>query len=87
MEKKIAETMRLDKFLKTSRLLKRRSVANEACRADKVDVNGRPAKPACSVKIGDIISLTLGGVKQNFKILLLKPAFKKDDASTMYAQI
>jgi ribosomal 50S subunit-recycling heat shock protein len=87
MEKKVTETMRLDKFLKTARLLKRRSVANEACGAGKVDVNGRPAKPACSVKVGDIISLTLGGVKQNYKILLLKLRFKKDDASTMYAQI
>jgi len=87
MERKVIETMRLDKFLKVSRLLKRRAVANEACGAGKVDVNGRPAKPACSVKIGDIISLTLGGVKQNFKILLLKPNTKKDDASTMYAQI
>ena len=87
MEKKIAETMRLDKFLKVSRLLKRRTVANEACDAGKVDVNGRAAKPSCSVKVGDILSLTLGGVKQNFKILLLKPNTKKDDASSMYAVI
>ena len=87
MEKKIAETMRLDKFLKVSRLLKRRTVANEACDMGKVDVNGRAAKPSCNIKAGDIISLTLGGVKQNFKIMLLKPNAKKDDASSMYTTI
>ena len=87
MEKKIAETMRLDKFLKVSRLLKRRTVANEACGMGKVDVNGKPAKPSAAVKIGDIIGLTLGGVKQNYKVLLLKIKNKKDDASTMYSTI
>ena len=87
MERKVIETMRLDKFLKVSRLLKRRTVANEACGLGKVDVNGKPAKPSCYVKIGDIIGLTLGGIKQNYKILMLKPNTKKDDASSMYAAI
>ena len=87
MEKKVNESMRLDKFLKVSRILKRRAVANDACGAGKVDVNGRAAKPACSVKIGDIISLTMGGVKQNFKILKLSLSTKKDDAQTMYTVI
>lgn len=86
-ERKIAETMRLDKFLKVSRLLKRRTVANEACDAGKVDINGKPAKPGAAVKIGDIIGVTLGGVKQSYKILLLKPNTKKDDASGMYQVI
>ena len=49
--------MRLDKFLKVSRLIKRRTVANDACDADHVSVNGRPAKASCDVKVGDVIEV------------------------------
>ena len=87
MEKKNIETMRLDKFLKVSRLLKRRTVANEACGAGKIEVNGRVVKPAYSVKAGDIISIVMGGNRQNFKILTVKTHVKKDDAKDMYTPI
>ena len=76
--------MRLDKFLKVSRILKRRSVANEACGAGKVEVNGKSAKPACTVKIGDTVALTLGGNKLIFKILIISESVKKEDAAGMY---
>lgn len=88
MENKTAtETMRLDKFLKVSRILKRRAVANEACDAGKVDINGRAVKPSHSVKPGDIITLTMGGISQSFKILKLTATTKKDEAKDMYCQI
>ena len=76
--------MRLDKFLKVSRILKRRSVANEACGAGKVEVNGKSAKPAATVKIGDTVALTLGGHKLIFKILIISESVKKEDAAGMY---
>lgn len=78
-------TMRLDKFLKVSRILKRRSVANEACGAGKAQVNGRAAKPSCNIKPGDIITLTMGGSKQDFKVLLIKENVRKEDAESMYS--
>jgi len=87
MEKVIAETMRLDKFLKVSRILKRRAVANDACDMGKVEVNGRPAKPSHAVKINDIISLTMGGEKRSFKVSALRLHSKKDDASSLYTVI
>ena len=67
--------MRLDKFLKVSRLIKRRTVANEACDAEKVSVNGKPARASYDVKVGDEIEINMG--KSPLKI-------RKDGASDLY---
>lgn len=77
-------TMRLDKFLKVSRILKRRTVAQEACDSGKVDVNGRPAKPGCQLKVGDLVCVHFAGGSLSFKVLLLKETVKKEEASEMY---
>lgn len=76
--------MRLDKFLKTSRILKRRSVAQEACDAGKVDVNGRPAKPGCRLKVGDLVAVHFAGGTLTFRVRLLKESVKKEEAEQMY---
>ena len=60
--------MRLDKFLKVSRILKRRTVAQEAANGGKVDVNGRPAKPACQLKIGDTVCVHFAGADLTFRV-------------------
>ena len=76
--------MRLDKFLKVSRLIKRRTVANEACDAEHVSVNGRPARASYAVKQGDVVEITFGERKLRFKILEVKENAQKADASSMY---
>ena len=76
--------MRLDKFLKVSRILKRRTVAAEACRAGKVTVNGRDAKPACTLKVGDVVTLHFAAGELTFRVLALKESGKKDEAATLY---
>lgn len=76
--------MRIDKFLKVSRILKRRSVASDACSGGKVIVNGKEVKPAYRLKIGDIVEIAfLSGVLK-FKILELKETVKKDEAEKLY---
>ena len=69
--------MRLDKFLKVSRLIKRRTVANEACDAGRVTVNGRPAKASVNVKVGDIIEIAFGQKTVKVKVLNLLDTTKK----------
>ncbi|MBQ3100695.1 MAG: RNA-binding S4 domain-containing protein [Clostridia bacterium] len=76
--------MRLDKFLKVSRIIKRRTVANEACDAEHVSVNGRPARASYAVKQGDVVEITFGERKLRFKILEVKENAQKADASSMY---
>ncbi len=76
--------MRLDKFLKVSRIIKRRTVANDVCTAGRVTVNGREAKPSVKLKVGDVVSIMFGNGKVTFKVLMLADTVKKDDASTMY---
>ncbi len=76
--------MRLDKFLKVSRILKRRTVAQEACDGGKVDVNGKPAKPSCQLKIGDLVCVHFAGGALTFKVKTLRETVKKDEASEMY---
>lgn len=76
--------MRLDKFLKVSRILKRRTVAAEACDGGKVDVNGKPAKPSCQLKIGDVVCVHFASGSLSFKVKELKETTKKDEASQMY---
>ena len=79
--------MRLDKYLKVSRLIKRRTVAKDACSGDRVTVNGKDAKPAYDVKIGDIIEISFGGRKARFEVLQVNEHAAKADASAMYKEI
>ena len=66
------ETMRLDKYLKVSRLIKRRTIANEACDAGKVRVNGKEARASYDVKVGDVIEITLGSRSVKVKVTAVK---------------
>jgi ribosomal 50S subunit-recycling heat shock protein len=76
--------MRLDKFLKVSRLIKRRAVANEACDAKRVEVNGRVVKASYDVKVGDIISIRMGEKLIRAEVLDVKEHALKNDAPLMY---
>lgn len=76
--------MRLDKFLKVSRIIKRRTVANDACDTEHVEVNGRRAKASYDVKVGDVISVTFGERTLKFEVLEVKDSVAKADASGMY---
>ena len=76
--------MRLDKFLKVSRLIKRRTVANEACDAGRVLVNDKPAKASLNVKEGDIIEIQFGAKAVKVKVLDVQEAVKKDEAKGLY---
>ena len=76
--------MRLDKFLKVSRLIKRRTVANEACDNARVTVNGRPAKASCDVKPGDVLRIAFGQRTLAVEVLAVADAVRKDDAAAMY---
>ena len=79
--------MRLDKYLKVSRLIKRRTVANEACDSERVFVNGRPAKASYDVKVGDQIELRFGARTLRVEVLAVAEAVRKDDASAMYREL
>ena len=76
--------MRLDKFLKVSRLIKRRTVANEACDAARISVNGRPAKASYDVKLGDQIAISFGSKTVTVKVLEIKETTKKTESVGMY---
>ena len=76
--------MRLDKYLKVSRLIKRRTVANEACDAEKVSVNGKPARASYDVKEGDIIEINIGAKPLKVRVLDVKEFTKKEDAASLY---
>ena len=76
--------MRVDKYLKVSRLIKRRTVANEACDAGRVSVNGKPVKASYDVKIGDEIVILFGTRTVRAKVTSLAESTKKDDAKEMY---
>ncbi len=76
--------MRLDKFLKISRILKRRTVANEAVKGGRVTVNGREVKPAYALKIGDVVSIRFGQEHVRFKVNELKEFVKKEEVSSLY---
>ena len=79
--------MRLDKFLKVSRLIKRRTVANEACDNPRVSVNGRPAKASYDVKVGDRIEIQFGARTVAVEVLQVAENVRKDDAVGMYREI
>ncbi len=76
--------MRLDKYLKVSRLIKRRTVANEACDAEKVTVNGKTARASYDVKAGDIIEISIGARPLRVRVLDVKEFTKKEDAAALY---
>lgn len=76
--------MRLDKYLKVSRLIKRRTVANEACDAGKVLVNGKPARASYDVKIGDVIEITLGARQLRARVVAVQETVAKNDAAMLY---
>ena len=79
--------MRLDKFLKVSRLIKRRRVANEACDAGRVTVNGKPAKASVKVKVGDIIEISFGNRQVKVEVLDLQETTKKEEAKELFRYI
>ena len=76
--------MRLDKFLKVSRLIKRRTVANDACDAQRISVNGKSAKASYDVKIGDHITVAFGSKSITVKVLEIKETTKKSESAGMY---
>lgn len=79
--------MRLDKYLKVSRIIKRRTVANEACDVSHVIVNGKPAKASYQVKLNDIIEVTFGSRTLRVRVTAILESTKKADASEMYEVI
>lgn len=79
--------MRLDKFLKVSRLIKRRTVANEACDNGRISVNGRVVKASYEVKVGDKIEISMGTRTVAVEVLEVADNVRKDDASGMYKEV
>lgn len=79
--------MRLDKYLKVSRLIKRRTVANEACDGGRVSVNGKPAKASYDVKVGDIIEIGFGSRTLKIRVADVREQVGKSDAATLYEAI
>ena len=76
--------MRVDKFLKVSRILKRRSVANEASRGGRVKINGKTVKPAHEIKVGDVLELGFNSGTVKLRVLNIKETVKKEEAETLY---
>ena len=76
--------MRLDKYLKVSRLIKRRTVANEACDAGRVMINDKPAKASSTVKAGDIITISFGNKDVKVEVLDVQEAVKKEEAKELF---
>ena len=79
--------MRLDKFLKVSRLIKRRTVANDACDSERISVNGKSAKASYNVKIGDKITVAFGNKSVTVRVLEIKETTKKSECAGMYEVI
>ena len=79
--------MRLDKYLKVSRLIKRRTVANEACDGGRITVNGKAAKASYDVKVGDEIAIAFGQRTVRIKVLAVEETVKKDAASALYQEL
>lgn len=76
--------MRIDKFLKVSRVVKRRTVANEVCSAGRVEINGKVVKPSAEVKPGDEVSIRFGNGVTTFRILKVQETVRKEEAGEMY---
>ena len=79
--------MRLDKYLKVSRLIKRRTIANEACDNGRISVNGRVVKASYDVKVGDRIEISMGTRTVAVEVLLVAETVRKDDAAAMYKEV
>ncbi len=79
--------MRLDKFLKISRIIKRRTVANDACSGGHVSINGKPAKPGAEVKVGDVLEMRFGERTSRFEIVAINEKAQKAEAGDMYRMI
>ena len=79
--------MRLDKYLKVSRLIKRRTIANESCDNERVSVNGKPARASYAVKIGDIIEIKFGQRTYRVEVLSVSEHATKDEAQTLYREL
>ena len=79
--------MRLDKYLKVSRLIKRRTVAQEACDGSRVSVNGKPQKPSYTVKVGDVITIGFGDKALTVRVTSIQEYAKKEDASSLFEVI
>lgn len=79
--------MRLDKYLKNSRIIKRRTVAKEACEQGRVEVNGKTAKPGLELKTGDEITITFGSNILKVRVLAMPESVRKEDADSMYEVI
>ncbi len=79
--------MRLDKFLKVSRIIKRRTVANEACNAGRVTVNGKVAKASLDVKVGDVIEIMFGTRTVKVEVLDLQDTTKKEEAKELFRYV
>ena len=79
--------MRLDKYLKVSRLIKRRTVANEACDSGRVSINGKTAKASVDVKVGDVIEIHFGDTTVKVMVTDIIETTKKDDAKDMYKYV
>ena len=79
--------MHLDKYLKVSRLIKRRTVANEACDNGRISVNGRVVKASYDVKVGDRLEITMGTRTVAVEVLQVAEVVRKDDASAMYKEV
>ncbi len=79
--------MRIDKFLKVSRIIKRRSVANQACAAGAIIINGKQAKPGSKVNLGDIIEIELGTKIRKYEVAGVSEIASKEQASDMYKEI
>lgn len=79
--------MRLDKYLKVSRLIKRRTVANEACDSGRVLINGKPAKASANVKQGDLITIQFGNKDVNVEVLDVQETVKKEEAKELFKYI
>lgn len=79
--------MRLDKYLKVSRLIKRRTVANDACDAARITVNGKPAKASYQVKVGDLIEIAFGQRTMRVEVLDVADHVLKSDASGLYREV
>jgi len=76
--------MRIDKFLKVSRILKRRALAQEATNGGRVTVNGKVVKPSFRIKVGDVVCVAFNSGSVTFKVLQIKETVKKDEVDTLY---
>jgi len=84
---KLGEKMRIDKYLKVSRLIKRRTVANEACDGERISVNGRQVKASYQVKLGDVIEIAFGQRTLRVEVTNITETASKESAAAMYREL